>query len=45
MGFHEVIAVYSENRMEPINALRIQNTELLNVEGGDTCSYNNNSKP
>jgi hypothetical protein len=38
MLFREIIAVYSENRKKPINILRAQNAELLNVEAGGTYS-------
>jgi hypothetical protein len=36
-AFKEIIAVYYENHMKPINTLCGQNTELLNVKAGGTC--------
>jgi hypothetical protein len=39
MLFREIITVYSENHMKPINALCVKNAELLNVQVGDTYSY------
>jgi hypothetical protein len=35
----EIIAVYSENHMKPINKLSEQNEELLITEAGGTYSY------
>jgi hypothetical protein len=37
--FREIIPVYSENHMKPINTLCGQNAELLNVKVGGTYSY------
>jgi hypothetical protein len=37
--FKGIIAVYSENRTELINALCGQNAELLNVKAGGSCNY------
>jgi hypothetical protein len=34
--FKEIIAVYSENHMKPINTLCGQNAELLIVKAGST---------
>jgi hypothetical protein len=34
MLFKEIIAVYSENRTEPINALCGQNADLVNIKAG-----------
>jgi hypothetical protein len=40
MLLKEIIAFYSENRMEPINTLCGQNAELLIFkEGGTICSH------
>jgi hypothetical protein len=39
MLFREIIAVYSENHTKPINTLRGQNAELLNVKVGGAYSY------
>jgi hypothetical protein len=39
MLFKEIIAVYSENHMKPINALCVQNAELFIVEVDGTYSY------
>jgi hypothetical protein len=39
MLFKEIIPVYSENHMKPINTLCGQNTELLIVKAGGTYSY------
>jgi hypothetical protein len=37
--FKEIIAVYSENHMKPIDTLCGQNTELLIVKVGGTYGY------
>jgi hypothetical protein len=37
--FKELIAVYAENRTEPINTLLGQNAELLIIKGGGRYSY------
>jgi hypothetical protein len=37
--FKEIIAVYCENHMKPINTLCIQNEELLIVKSGCLYSY------
>jgi hypothetical protein len=39
MLFKEIIAVYSENHMKPINTLCGKNAELLIVKEGGTYSY------
>jgi hypothetical protein len=39
MLFKEVIAVYGENHMKPINTLCGQKAELLFVKAGGTYSY------
>jgi hypothetical protein len=39
MLFREIIAIYSENHMKPINTLCGQNVELVNVWAGGTYSY------
>jgi hypothetical protein len=37
--FREIIIVYSENHMKPMNTLRGQSEELLNVTVGGTYNY------
>jgi hypothetical protein len=37
--FKEIIAVYSENHIKPMNALSGKNVELLNIKEGGTYSY------
>jgi hypothetical protein len=44
MLFKEIIAVYSENHMKPINTLCGQNAELLIVKECGTYSYYEASK-
>jgi hypothetical protein len=39
MLFREIIAVYSENHMKPINTLCGKNAELLTVKAGGAYSY------
>jgi hypothetical protein len=39
MLFEEIIVVYSENHMKPINTLCGQNAELLIVKAGGTRIY------
>jgi hypothetical protein len=39
MFFNEIITVYSENHMKPMNLLCGQNAELLIVKAGGTYSY------
>jgi hypothetical protein len=39
MLFREIIAVYSENHMKPINTLCGQNEELLVVKAGGAYNY------
>jgi hypothetical protein len=39
MLFREIIAVYSENHMKPINTLCGQNAEILIIKAGGTYSY------
>jgi hypothetical protein len=39
MLFKEIIAVYSENHVKPINTLCEQNSELLIVKAGGTYNY------
>jgi hypothetical protein len=34
--FREIIAVYSDNKGEPINKLRRKNSEFINVKAGST---------
>jgi hypothetical protein len=38
-AFKEIIAVYSEKHMKPVNTLCGQNEELMIVKGGGTHSY------
>jgi uncharacterized membrane protein len=37
--FKEIIAVYHQNHMKPINSLTRQNAELMIVKEGSTYSY------
>jgi hypothetical protein len=39
MLFKEIIAIYSDNHMEPINTISVENVELLVVKAGGTYSY------
>jgi hypothetical protein len=39
MLFKQMISVYSENHMKPINTLCEQNAELLTDKAGGTYSY------
>lgn len=39
MVLKEIVAVFSENRVKPINSVCRQNTNLLNVKEGDTYRY------
>jgi hypothetical protein len=39
MLFKEVIAVFSDNHMKPINTLSGRNAELLAVKASGTSSY------
>jgi hypothetical protein len=39
MLFREVASAYSENHMNPINTLCIEDAELLNVKGGDMHAH------
>jgi hypothetical protein len=36
MMFKEIITLYSDNHMKPINTLCVQNSEALNVEADGT---------
>jgi hypothetical protein len=38
-AFTEIMAVYSENRMKPINPLCEQNAELLNTKSGGSYPW------
>jgi plasmid maintenance system killer protein len=42
MLFKKIIALYSENKKNPINTLCEQTVELLNVKEGGTYSYHCN---
>jgi hypothetical protein len=39
MFVKEIIPVYSENHLKPINILWGQNAEFFTVKAGGTCSY------
>jgi hypothetical protein len=39
MLFEEIITVYSENHMKPINTLCSQNAKLLSVKADGTHNY------
>jgi hypothetical protein len=39
MLFNEIIAVYSESHIKPINTLCEQSAELQNIKAGGTYSY------
>jgi hypothetical protein len=39
MPFQEVVTVYSENHLKPVNTLCVQKAEMLIVEAGGIYGY------